>query len=75
MHIPIPSTYEPGVMERKLRHELQTLTDLGALMVDIADAQKRVELLINMTPTGNDRNVLCDLNIHLMAALALLKDD
>lgn len=66
MHMPIPTSLDP----LKVRCEMQ----IGQSLVDVCDAQKRLELVIAMTPTGEARNKLCDANIHLMAAIAKLQE-
>ena len=35
---------------------------------------RSIEVLIIRTPTGPERNKLCDAQIHVMAAIAIMKD-
>lgn len=39
----------------------------------LKEQQRQLEVLINMTPTGNTRNALCDANIHVQAAILAIK--
>ncbi len=55
------------------RHPIPTKEHVKMLTDDLDDTQASLERLINRTPTSEDRNAMCDANIHVMAAIDKLK--
>lgn len=46
---------------------------LSSALKSMQAAQQDIELLIMATPTGDRRNRMCDMNIHLCQAIATSK--
>ena len=46
---------------------------LALALFDVSNHQDTIDRLILATPSGERRNLLTDLNLHLMAAIDILK--
>lgn len=63
----MPYKYDP-----KTQASEQSVAELQEIKDSLERLQERVEVVINSTPTGEDRNKATEVNIHLIGAITAL---